>query len=131
MESAGLHFICFICSFLFIFIYSIVFIVFFDLHDFPSFGSWELSKTRFSSELNTNWISIEKILFCQRSELVAANLCSNSSLESEPKTSIHPPLCFLIIPHIKMAKNEKSYPRFCPTWGIENHRKVGMIIWIP
>ena len=114
------------------YIYSIDFNwIFFDFHDFPSFGSWELSKTRFSTKLNTNWISVEKILFCQRSELVAANLCSNSSLESEPKTSIHPPLCFRIIPHMKKRKTKRPTLDWAPGWGIENHRKVGMTILIP
>ena len=42
----------------------------------------------FFDVLETSWTRVEKILFRQRTLLVAAKLCSNTSIHSEPKTSI-------------------------------------------
>ena len=65
----------------------------------------------------------QKILFRQRTLLVAAKLCSNSSIHSEPKTSITL-AGFFRIPSDEMgAKSEKQKPKLGVDPALEECRR--------
>ena len=59
-----------------------------------------------NDKLDSSWAMVWKQSLHQRTELVAVNLCCNTSLTSEHKTGIHLWRDFAILEPQEMSKNE-------------------------